>query len=190
MTADPAVPPLTCGTCRREPPPWVGLAFYGAYGGLLRELLTGFKFNGRLGLGGLVQALAVQAWERQGADWEPPGLIVPVPLHETRLAGRGFNQSLEAARGLGRRLGAPVSAQALARVRATRPQTGLSAVERRSNIRDAFAAQEDLVNGRTVLLVDDIMTTGGTLRECARALARAGAVEVRVLVLARTDMSV
>lgn len=185
MAADETAPPTLCGDCRRKPPPWGALAFYGVYGGLLRTLLTEYKFYGRLGLGRLLQALAVAAWERSG-DMPAPDLLVPVPLHARRLSWRGFNQSLELARLLARRLGRPLEPGALVRLRHTEPQLTLAAGQRRDNVRGAFGADPAMVRGAGVLLVDDIMTTGGTLEECARILRRAGAARVDVLVLART----
>lgn len=186
MVSDPAAVPQVCGHCRREPPPWSGLAFFGPYTGLLRDLLTGFKFNSRLGLGRLLQGLALEAYELHGFCWERPQLVIPVPLHVRRLTMRGFNQSLETARLLARELGVPLGAEALRRCRSTRPQVSLPARDRRLNVQGAFAAREAAVLGREVLLVDDIMTTGGTLRECARTLRQAGAAKISVLVVART----
>jgi len=186
MVADQGAVPLVCGRCRRDPPPWSGLAFFGSYAGLLRDLLTGFKFNSRLGLGRLLQALAVEAYALHGACWERPELVIPVPLHPRRLRARGFNQSLETSRLLARELGVPVGAEVLRRCRHTRPQVSLPARERRENVQGAFVADEAAVLGRRILLVDDIMTTGGTLRECARTLRRAGASNVSALVIART----
>lgn len=186
MTPDPALPPILCGRCRLDPPPWDGLAFYAAYDDLLRELLSGFKFNARLGRAGLLRDLVRAAHARHGAEWPRPELVLPVPLHDARLAERGFNQSLELARGLARDLEAPLEPRGLIRRQPTRPQTGLSAAERKGNVKDAFEADRDLVGGRIVLLVDDVMTTGGTLRECVRTLSRAGVSSVWVLVAART----
>ncbi|WP_461208920.1 phosphoribosyltransferase family protein [Desulfocurvus sp. DL9XJH121] len=184
VASDPLAGPTVCGDCRRDPPPWEALYFHGVYAGRLKSLLADYKFNDRLGLGGLVQALALAAWERGGA--EAPDLVAPVPLHPRRLLSRGFNQSLEAARLLARRLDRPLVPRALARVRHTAPQMSLDAARRRENVRGAFAAEAALVKGARVLLVDDVMTTGGTLRECAGALRRAGAGRVEALVLART----
>ena len=185
VAADPNAPPTLCGRCRREPPAWVSLAFYTVYGGLARRLLTDYKFHGRLGLGRLMQAMAVAAWERGGA-LPVPDLLAPVPLHPRRLSWRGFNQSLELGRLLARRLDRRIEPGALVRLRHTVPQSTLAAGRRRDNVRGAFEADPALVRGARVLLVDDIMTTGGTLEECARSLKRAGAAGVDVLVLART----
>lgn len=188
IAADPSAEPTVCGDCRREPRPWESLAFHGIYEGLLKNLITDYKFKGRLGLGRLLQSLALSAWRLRRPDGPVPDALVPVPLHPRRLAWRGFNQSLEMSRLLAADLDRPLVADALRRVRHTVPQAGLSAGERMANVRGAFEVCGDGLRGRSVLLVDDIMTTGGTLAECARTLARAGAARVDVLVLARTSL--
>lgn len=111
--------------------------------------------------------------------------VVPVPLHPRRLRWRGFNQSQELARAAARRIGAELLHRALERTRETIPQTELSGSERKENIKDAFYAESGQIAGKRLLLVDDVLTTGATLEECARTLKRAGAASVDVLVLAR-----
>ena len=111
-------------------------------------------------------------------------VIVPVPLHRARERERGFNQAALLARRIGRRLAVPTRPRWLARIRPTRPQSELSAGERRANVRGAFRASRR-VAGRHVLVVDDILTTGATVDACARALRDAGAQRVGVLTVAR-----
>jgi ComF family protein len=108
-------------------------------------------------------------------------------MHESRLRQRGFNQSLEIARGLAKRQGTALACKALVRSKNTQPQTGLSRKERQHNLQGAFQAVEPDVTGRNVLLVDDIYTTGATLKACVAALRKAGAQGVSVLVLARAQ---
>jgi ComF family protein len=116
----------------------------------------------------------------------PFDAIVPVPLHPARLTERGFNQAELLAAPCARRWQRPLLTRALRRIRPTRPQTDLDAVARRQNVAGAFAvAQPAAIADRRLLLVDDVLTTGATVGAAARALARAGAASVGVLVLAR-----
>jgi ComF family protein len=114
-------------------------------------------------------------------------VIVPVPLHPTRLRAREFNQSLLLADQLGRHLARPVSVSNLVRVAATDPQTTLTRQARLRNLRNAFYIRkpQDLAEKR-ILLVDDVFTTGTTLNECAKSLRKAGVGPVYALTLART----
>ena len=179
---------LLCGDCRRAPRPWGRLVAFGPYGGRLRDAILAYKFESRLDLGRQLQEYALSAFERGAAvcpELAACEVIVPVPLHSRRLAWRGFNQSRELARLLSARRGVPIVQEALSRVRRTVPQMKLGREARVENIRGAFMARRDLVDGRSILLVDDIMTTGATLEECARTMLTAGAARVDVLVLAR-----
>ncbi len=178
-------PPSLCPECRRQPPPWTRLYFHGRYDGPLRDMILGHKFTSSLAHARLLADMADCAF-RMAAE-EIPDVIVPVPLHRNRLLKRGFNQATELARVLAGKLGRPMSADGLIRTRNTVPQTRLGHRERQANIKDAFAADPARVGDRSVLLVDDVYTTGATLRECARTLKRAGARPVQVLVLARAQ---
>lgn len=156
--------------------------FYGPYQGLLRRCLIHLKFYGALPLGAaLGRLLCAHPQLREcGAD-----CIVPVPLHARRLAERGYNQALELARPLRDVLGVPLLPELLIRTRATDPQTGGSFGQRHANIKGAFAGRA-AVRGRIVLLVDDVITTGATLRAATHALLDAGAARVCVAVMGRT----
>lgn len=112
-------------------------------------------------------------------------LIIPLPLHPARLLERGFNQSMEIARALGKALNRPVEYHHLQRTRPTRPQADLPHKERHKNVAGAFECRKDYT-GQRILLVDDVMTTGSTLNECARILKIHGAETVSVAVAART----
>ncbi len=166
---------------------------YAAYEGLLRELFTGFKFYGDLAAGRLLaQLLCSRVSPCLGQDIGPehgtPPWLVPVPVHQTRLQERGFNQSLLLSRPLARALGLRLAPQALCRTRLDPPQSTLGRKERLHSPKGAFAAHPG-VKGRTVVLLDDVMTTGATMREASRVLLSRGAAEVRLVILARTPFS-
>jgi ComF family protein len=153
-------------------------------GGVAREAILLCKHGGRLPLlRQLGDLLAEEVpFRLRLEEWDG---LVPVPLHWSRRWRRGFNQAEILARAVGRRQGLPVLGRTLRRVRATPPQQGDYAARRR-NVRHAFAVQRPRrVEGRRLLLVDDVFTTGATANACARALRRAGAAAVGVLTLAR-----
>lgn len=130
-------------------------------------------------------SLATAAY-RSGIS-ECPDAICPVPLHTKRLIWRGFNQSTELAKQISRSTNIPVLNTALVRTRNTKPQTQLGHKERKENLKNAFAANPEQIRGKSILLIDDVYTTGATLRECSKAILGAGAAKVDVLVLARTQ---
>jgi ComF family protein len=152
----------------------------------LREAIHAFKYQGVRELGPLLARYLVAVYAEP--PWStlphPITVVVPVPLHEQRLVERGYNQSELLAISFCRTLGLPLQATWLARVRETRQQVGLNPSERRANVEDAFDAPA-AVAGAHVLLVDDVYTTGSTLRACATALYDAGALGVYGLTLAQ-----
>jgi ComF family protein len=156
---------------------------FGAYDSTLRKLIHLFKYGRIKTLARpLGDHLALAIPREQRFD-----MIVPMPLHWRRRWQRGFNQSALLAGEIARRCSIPV-VPAVRRVRATRSQAGLSNHERRKNVSQAFAVRRKrLVEGRRVLLIDDVMTTGATASACARALRDAGAKYVALLTLARVD---
>lgn len=174
-------PDALCGGCLagRSPLEEVHAAFL--YAAPLDRLLPRLKFGGDLAAGRLVSQLMAS---RLGGVPRPQALV-PLPLHRARLRRRGFDQALELARPLGRALDLPVLDGALVRQRATAEQSTLSAIARRRNVRGAFAARPRLPLPAHVALVDDVMTTGATLRAAAVALRRAGVHRVDAWVAAR-----
>jgi ComF family protein len=133
--------------------------------------------------------LALRLFEEAGCRrvLDDADVLLGVPLHADRLAERGFNQAGLLAKGLARLSGTPVST-ALARIRNTPSQTDLSARQRRRNMADAFAVADPRpILNSVAVLVDDVATTGATLRECARTLLRAGAREVRAITVAQAE---
>jgi ComF family protein len=182
---------LHCGLCRRLEPPYIKATAYGSYESGLRELIHLLKYNQVRPAANVLGRMLVEAIE----DLEPlfagsEILVVPVPLHARKLRQRGFNQSeliARAALKLEPSAQFQLSAGSLKRCRETKSQIGLSRHQRRENIRGAFVvAKPEEVNGREILVVDDVLTTGTTVSECARVLRRAGASKVYVATVART----
>ncbi|NCD25210.1 MAG: ComF family protein [Deltaproteobacteria bacterium] len=180
--ADPSASIHACLACRVSAPPWSGVAFHSPYAGVLKDLVHRFKFGRDLGVARLLGELLHDAWLVHGLDL--PDLLVPVPMRPGRLVWRGFNQSVELARMLGRRIGVPVVVDGLTKMRDTVPQSTLNREERSRNVVGVFMASSR-VAGRSVTLVDDVMTTGSTLTACAKACLDAGAACVSVAVLGR-----
>ncbi len=170
-----------CGFCLERPRPWLRGAFYGGYAGHLRELILAYKFSGQLGHGMLLRYFLRQACLLH--ELSRPDLIFPVPMTADSLRRRGYNQAWELCRGLAQTIGGRESFSFLRKIRFTPAQAVLSREERRGNLAGAFEARP--LSGERILLVDDVLTTGATLEECARACLRAGAGSVEVLVLAR-----
>ena len=176
-----------CGACRLAAPRFRKAVAFGAYEGALRDLIHIFKYQRIKSAGPLLGRLLKQAYSRIQA--EEPVLVVPVPLWPGKRRDRGFNQAEEIARAF-LRSGASSSIQLctalLIRSRETAPQTGLTRRQRQANLRGAFAlTKPQKVQGQSILLVDDVMTTGATAGECARVLMRAGAKQVYVATVAR-----
>jgi len=183
-------PDRVCGDCQTEPPPFTRARAAVIYEGPSVDSLkkrpvlmaiTGFKFSRQLAF-----LPVMQHWLHQPFCLElvaAADLLVPVPLHPKRIRDRGFNQSLLLAQAFP---GTPLAREALVRTRHTPPQVGLSPKERRDNVKGAFAVTDPArVKDKSVLLIDDLYTTGSTVKECARVLRKAGASRVEVLTVAR-----
>ena len=179
-------PDHLCANCRLHPPRFrvarAPAMFDRHRPSPLVEVLARFKYGRDVTLAPVLSAYLVEhlplAFDHD--------LIIPIPHHRERLRWRGFNQALPLARAIGRASQSPVDPFVLARHRSTPPQVGLGADDRRRNVRGAFAVRHrERIRGRTVLLVDDVMTTGATAHECARVLRAAGARAVDAVVLAR-----
>jgi ComF family protein len=177
-----AAAPL-CGECLQREPPFAAAWAPFRYGHPLDLLEARFKFRSDLAAG---RALVQLMIERAVAEAPVrPALMIPIPLHVSRLRERGYNQTLELAKPLARALGIPLRHDLLVRTRSTPPQTGLDAKARRRNLRGAFALRESARLPDHIVVFDDVMTTGATLREAARVLVRAGVARVDVWALAR-----
>lgn len=172
-----------CGLCQRIPPAFDSVIAAMWYEFPVRQLIRQHKFHRNLAAGGVLAELLADRLAEAGI--EAPAILAPVPLHGWRLFRRGFNQAHDIARQLSRLLALPAPSAALRRTRHTRQQAGLEQSARRSNLKHAFAWSGAPLAGRHVALVDDVMTTGSTVAECASTLRRAGAGRVDVWVVAR-----
>ena len=159
---------------RRQVPDLDAVSATGKHIGILQSALQSFKYEGTVGLAPLLAERIVIALRQ--LDWKFDA-IVPVPLHADRLQERGYNQSLLLSQQLEKTLAITCSPEYLERTRETGQQARLSEAERLSNVKDAFAAANDVI-GKSILLVDDVVTTGSTLRECAAAVRAKGAYAV------------
>lgn len=175
-----------CAACWAKPPKLAAIRGCFHYGGSVRDLVLAFKHGDRLQLTPFLTGLMTRLFLSLAQD-DP--LVVPVPLHRRRFYRRRYNQAAELARHLCATAGCGLFApQSLVRRRATRSQGGLSRSQRRRNVAGAFAVPPAAIThlqGRPVLLVDDVMTTGATLTEAATRLQAAGSGAVSALVLAR-----
>jgi ComF family protein len=174
-----------CEECLRKRPFFEAVGAAYLYEGALMEAIHLFKYGSRSfladSLGPLLGQFA-RKWLKQADGY----LTIPVPLHPKRLRERGFNQSLLLARHVSEQLHTELDFLSLRRIRYTSPQTGLGKDGRQKNVRKAFrVVKPDAVKKKTVLLVDDVFTTGNTLNECARALKRSDCDKILCLVLAR-----
>lgn len=176
--------PLLSPRAIAEPPVYGRARAVALYDGTARDLVHRLKYGDRLDLSRTLARMMAAA----GRDLlDEADLIVPVPLHLLRLWRRRFNQAALLARAIGRSSGTPCDVRALARVRATRPQVGLTRNQRALNLQGAFRvpnAARARVAGRRILLVDDVATTGATGNAAARALLRGGAASVDLLTFA------
>lgn len=170
-----------CGACQTRPPPFDASFALFHYAPPLDGLVQQLKFGQGLHLARLFAELLAERL----ADAPRPDCILPVPLHPRRQRERGFNQALEIARPLARRLGCRVDVATCVRTRATPPQAQLSAAQRRRNLRDAFRLAQPL-QAPHIALLDDVMTTGSTLAALASLLREAGAERIDIWVCART----
>lgn len=174
---------LTCARCQAMESAFHCCRAYGPFQDPLRLAIHALKYGGKTAVVPVLAGLLAEAFQREPA-FRSVQCILPVPLHRGRLRQRGFNQSELLAEALAARLGLDARCDLLARIRPTRAQVGLSAGQRRENLRDAFVVRAESLPAGALLLLDDVVTTGSTFHECARALRAAGAGTVYALALA------
>ena len=180
---------VLCDDCLAAPRNWEAGRAALAYRDMGRKIVLALKHGDRLDL-----AEPAAGWMlRAGQGFLSPGvLLVPVPVHWSRLLARRYNQSVELARALARQSGLEVCPDALIRTRRTRTQDGLTRAARQANLEGAIRANPrrcDLIRGRSLCLIDDVMTSGATMEAASEAARRAGADHVFVLLLARVEKS-
>jgi ComF family protein len=173
-----------CGECLQERPGYSRARSVFAYNDTSRSLILKLKFQDEMGFSAILSKWLAQTGQELIAASD---LIVPVPLHYFRLVRRRYNQSSLLAAHLAKLSQLPMNQQALKRVKATTPQSGLSENQRKENVKRAFeVGNPDAVKNKSVLLIDDVMTTGSTIDACTKVLLETGASAVNVLTLART----
>ncbi len=173
-----------CGQCLRGKWHFSMARALGLYDGPLRDAIHALKYEGKPFLAKTLVGLLDRGYPF--IDYGLYDLLVPVPLHPKRLRERGFNQALVLGRAMARREGVPCMGFVLRKTRPSEPQIHLNPEEREKNVRGSFAvADPPKVRGKRVLLIDDVMTTGSTVDECARELSKAGATQVDVFTMAR-----
>jgi len=175
-----------CDSCRSNPPAFKALRSAAAFGGPLRNAIHHLKYHQDIALAESLSEILYQKITETKWHFD---LITSVPLSKERMKERGYNQSSMLAFPLALRLQKPFIEKAIERTRNTHSQVGLNILERRENVRDAFTASPKYVENKSVLIIDDVATSGATLRACAQALRNAGAVTIYGLTLARPVMS-
>jgi ComF family protein len=173
---------ILCGDCRDTPAPIDGIRAPFVFEGIIRQAVHELKYRN---LRALAPMMAGWLYDYLVENPIPADVLVPVPLHKKRLHDRGYNQSALLARELGKLSGLPVAGNGLVRHRYAAPQarsTGVS--ERQSNVANAFICRDNRFQGKRVLLIDDVSTSGATLNACASSLKAGGAAQVWGLVIA------
>jgi len=189
--AMPAFSGEICGACLKRPPQFDATLAAMRYEFPADHLVLALKFGARLPIASLLADLMLERIHSVHQskicknEMPLPDLLIPMPLHRTRLAERGFNQAVEISRHLANHLHRPLMTGAVWRHRDTLPQSELPLPKRRANVRGAFKSHTDFT-GRYIAVVDDVMTSGSTLDELARVLKRAGARRVENWIVART----
>ena len=171
-----------CAVCLAKPPRIARTRAAVVYDDLARGVAIRLKYGRKVALARTMARYMAPLLDAEGGDL----LLVPVPLHRSRIWSRGFNQSAIVARELSRLTGLQTLPRALTRTRRTPPLKGMSPLQRRRAVAGAFTVPEsEIVRGKTVILIDDVLTTGSTANACARALRRAGAARVELVSWAR-----
>jgi len=174
-----------CGTCLTHDPYLTIVRALGIYEGSLGTIVHLLKYKQKFAIEGIL-ALLLDVYRDSDIDFRSYDCLIPVPLHRSRLRQRGFNQAVILANVLRKKHNVPLQRLALQRTVATPPQVRLQGKERMKNVHNAFRVRDAaMVDNKSILLLDDVYTTGATLNECARVLRDAGALRVDGFVIAR-----
>jgi competence protein ComFC len=174
-----------CQNCAVEFFPLEKIRSLGEYDGVLRDFILALKYQRNIGLAELILPDLTRALANAHFNFE---MLIPVPLNKTRQRERGYNQVTVWGKLLSKTIGIPIISSAIIREQNTVSQVTLPAEKRSENVHGAFSAKSDFVNGKSILLLDDVITTGATLVECANVLKNAGAKQVSALTIARSSI--
>ncbi|WP_408647408.1 ComF family protein [Wolbachia endosymbiont of Pentidionis agamae] len=175
---------ITCGLCTTKQPPFITLKSVFGYDENSKNMIINLKFFDNLIY---VKTYAKWMYNANQDMFQNADLIVPIPLHKLRLFKRKFNQSALLAQAISKLSKLPCDLFKIKRVCNTKPQSGLSLKQRQENLKKAFRVlNEKAFMNKSIVLIDDVITTGATIRSCAQEIMNSGAKEVRVLSLART----
>ncbi|MBL1212101.1 MAG: ComF family protein [Ignavibacteriae bacterium] len=153
----------------------------------IQDVVHSLKYQRRFGSGVWLGKMAGDILQNKILNWQAD-LILPVPLHTLKKAERGFNQSYFIAKGISKQLGVKTKPGVIKRIKFTETQTHLNSLERKANIRNAFKLKKQkLIKNKSIILIDDVVTTGATINECARILKEGGALKVFALSAALAD---
>jgi len=171
-----------CLSCMKDEPAFDSLRSMAVYSGPIKKAIQANKYRKEISIGNELSKHLFGFVKSMNNDFDK---VIPIPLGKKRLKERGYNQVGTFAYPLAMMLGVEYSPKSIKKVRETNPQVGLSAIERRENVNDAFSADSSLVKNKKILLLDDVATTGATLSSAAGALLQAGASNVYAFTLAR-----
>jgi ComF family protein len=171
-----------CPGCDKHDPQYTKIRSCGVYQGSLKEAIHSLKYQSNLALGYFLSEILEAKLRNENWDID---LVVPVPLSKGRQKERGYNQAALLAHPLAKRMDIHYDSRSLTRQKYTESQVHLSAEERSRNMADAFSIKPSVWTGKRVLIIDDVITTGSTINECARAIKEGGAVDVYGLSIAR-----
>lgn len=174
-----------CGDCLIQEPYFNQVRALGKYEGTLEKIIHLFKYHQKFSLENIFELL-LENNQKNGVNFYSYDLLIPVPLHVSRLRQRGFNQAVLLGKILHKKYQVPLQTTVLKRIVCTLPQVNLQVKERRDNVRNAFQVNgPGTVKNKAILLLDDVYTTGATMNECARVLKKSGASQVDGFVIAR-----